>query len=138
MRKKGFQYLIEYCNSDPQELNMPQVIEAIRYGSTTQPSLFQHFVKAYMELVLRTDAGRSPADHGRSVTLDNIAVLCVLADHDWAQEIIPQARQGGPQQLEEYLDNEKLYGPAVKLLARYVGVEGVALRRFVCDEQYRN
>ncbi len=138
MNKKGFEYLIDYCNSNPQELNMPKVIEAIRYGSTVQPTLFQHFVKAYMELVLRTNSRDSPTDHNRSVTFDNIAVLCVLADHDYEGEIIPKAQQGGPQSLEEYLDNNKLYGPAVKLLSHYLGVEGYTLRKFICEEQYRN
>ncbi len=138
MNKKGFEYLIEYCNNDPRELNMPKVVEAIRYGSTAQPTLFQHFVNAYMKLVLRTNAEKLPMDYGRSVTFDNIAVLCVLADHDYEREIIPQAQQGGPQSLEEYLDNSELYGPAVKLLSNYLGVEGYTLRKFICDEQYRN
>ncbi len=138
MTKKGFEYLIDYCNSNPQELNMPKVIEAIRYGSTAQPSLFQNFVEAYMELVLRTDAGKSGVDHGRSVTFDNIAALCVLADHDYEGEIIPKAQKGGPRSLEEYLDDRKLYGPAVKLLSNYLGVEGCTLRQFICNEQYRN
>ena len=138
MRKKGFQYLIEYLESNPVELDPKTVTNEICYGATTQPELFPNLVVAYMKLALRADAGKSHADHARSVTMDNLAVLCVLADHDWENEIISQAQQGGPQSLEEYLDNVKLYGPAVKLLSKYLGIEGYTLRRFICEEQYRN
>ncbi len=138
MRKKGFEYLIEYLTSNPVELDMERVTEELRYGARAQPELFPTLVTAYMNLTLLRDEDKSSADHARSVTFDNLGVLCVLADHDYEKEIIPQAQQGGPQTLEEYLDNVKLYGPAVKLLSHYLGVEGVTLRKFICEEQYRN
>ncbi len=138
MAKKGFEYLIEYCNSNPPEIDMGRFTKELRYGATAQQQLFPNVVEAYMKLILRTDAGKSGADHARSVTMDNISVLCVLADHDWESEIIPQAQKGGPQSFEEYIDNVKLYGPAVRLLSNYLGIEGYTLRRFICDEQYRN
>ncbi len=138
MRKKGFEYLIEYLASNPVELDMERVTEELRYGAKVQPELFPALVTAYMNLsLLRVEEGSS-ADHARSVTFDNLGVLCVLADHDYENEIIPQAQQGGPQTLEEYIDKVKLYGPAMKLLSNYVGVEGVTLRKFICEEQYRN
>ncbi len=138
MAKKGFEYLIEYCNSSPPDIDMERFTTELRYGAAVQQEQFPNFVEAYMRLVLRTDAGKSGVDHARSVTMDNISVLCVLADHDWAGEIIPQAQKDGPQSFEEYIDNVKLYGPAVRLLSNYLGIEGYTLRKFICEEQYRN
>ena len=91
-----------------------------------------------MSHILRTNPVSTQTDYARTVAMDNIAVFCVFADHDFKTEIIPEAQQGGPQRFEEYLDNIKLYGPAVKLFSKYLGVEGFSLRKFITEEQQIN
>jgi len=132
----GISYIIEVLksgNGKKQEISIRQLTEAIREGVKSEPERFPELVHE-LEARIHRASGMS-INQARSRALLNIAGYVVMADHDFKTEMMIRAAMGGPLTVEQYLDSPREYGLAMQVLASYVGLEGIMLRRFIFEQQ---
>lgn len=133
----GIGYLIavlKSSNRQAQGISPRQFTEALRIGVETEPERFTELVQELEARIQRSYPDWLPRQ-ARARALENIAGYAVMADHNYETEMLVRGALGGPKGAEEYLDDPKEYGPAMKLLAAYVGIEeGLALRRFISEQ----
>ncbi len=113
-------------------ISLQQFAEALREGVRTEPERFPDLVAEFTAQLQR--AYRWPVEQARTRVLKNLACATTMADHDIEREMIIRA-VGGLRDPKIYLYTPGEYGPAMKLLAQYVGVkEGSALAGFIFRE----
>ncbi|MBI4152032.1 hypothetical protein HY496_03605 [Candidatus Woesearchaeota archaeon] len=129
MKKGGLQKIIELLEQSPNgdlAITEEEFLHAFRKGVKEEPEQFTKLVKTQISLIGRIISSPEP-DFVRNTAVNLVAVYCFLADHGGDALKSPEETYADPTQ----------YGPAMNLMAKYVGVKGWPLLDFLVNIQYR-
>ena len=119
------EYLISLLDGSSQ-VNLKEFLLLFSTSVKDNPESIADFIKAYNCFLLK----EMPFEKSEAaqITLESVAALSIMADYTDMQEGLCIANVN-----INYYNHPKDYGPAMKAVAKYVGLEGPNLKRFIFE-----